>query len=151
VQIDSIDLSQFWSPDPGRLNGSPGTPLGVLSDISDLAIGLWFAGAPGEIAFGGLDANDTLTFVDGQLTSIDLEISTSFSVESFVTAVYSGTFSISGNEIAYLINDTQFGSTFQANLTGTVLAPAPIPVPPALVLLPSAIAALGFAGRRRKG
>ncbi|MEM6639391.1 MAG: VPLPA-CTERM sorting domain-containing protein [Pseudomonadota bacterium] len=147
VQISSIDLSELYTPDPERTNPSPGTAPSVISDISDLAIGTWFFNAAGGISFGDLDANDTLTFTDGVLTSIDLEITTVFSVQSFDLIEFEGVFRISGNEIGYLINDFQFGSTLEANITGIVSAV--VPVPPALLLFPSALAAFGALRRRR--
>ncbi|MEM7081958.1 MAG: hypothetical protein AAF465_04440 [Pseudomonadota bacterium] len=150
VQITGIDLSAFWTADPARLDNSPGAVPTVLSDISDQAIGLWLFNNPGGISFGGLDSNDTLTFVDGVLTSIDLSITTQFTVESFTTLVFDGTFTISGSALSYMINDSAAGSTFIADLNGEVLAVSQVPVPPALVLLPSALALLGLSGRRRR-
>ncbi|MCW1885561.1 hypothetical protein OKA04_12550 [Luteolibacter flavescens] len=149
VAITSFDLSAFWTSDPARTNGAPGGPPTVISDISDHALGLWFFDAPGGISFGSLDASDTLTFTNGQLTSINLAIPTTFTVNIGTELAWSGTFSVTGNQIAYLINDVQetfIGpSTLTANLTGTVNAVVP---EPAVTLLGS-LGALLLLRRRR--
>ncbi|MEM9753983.1 MAG: hypothetical protein AAF916_11455, partial [Planctomycetota bacterium] len=119
----SLDLSQLWSADPNRVNGVAGSPPLVQSDISDRAIGLWFFDAPGAITFGSLDASDTITYTDGALTSIDIEVTADFSVS---TTTWSGLFTISGADLSFQINDSQpfgFGSSdLVVDLTGTVLA-----------------------------
>lgn len=139
--ITSLDLSAFWKADPNRTNTSQGPPT-VVSDISDYAIGLWFFNGPGQITFGALDASDTVTFTDGVLTSINLQITTAFSVQGFGTpAVWDGTFSVTGANLSYQINDSAAtfmgNSTFVADLTGTVNSVIPEP---------SALALLGLAG-----
>lgn len=125
-QILSLDLSAFWTSDPARTDFSTyGAPT-VISDISDYALGLWFFNGPGAITFGGLNILDTVTFTDGVLTSIDLLVTTSFSASFGSALTWDGTFSISGNEVSYLINDTASSflgtHTLVANLTGTVNA-----------------------------
>ncbi len=131
TQITGLNMSEFWKPDPNRVSGVPGNGPTVISDISDQAIGLWFFDGSGGIGFGGLDATDTVTFNNGLLTSIDLNVTTTFSVSApFLPGsdtVWDGIFSISGNQFAYQINQTQaipfYGdSTFIADLTGTVNA-----------------------------
>jgi hypothetical protein len=164
VAIDSYDLGEFWTSDPNRVGdpaGSGGPPT-VVSDISDQAIGLWFFNTPGSILFGALDSSDTVTYTNGLLTSIDMEITTQFTgTDPFTSAPIAwgdtpgtGTFSISGNQLAWTILDTEpslFGpSTFDANLTGTVTSV--VPIPGAVWLLGSGLLGLaGFARRRKKG
>lgn len=145
VAITSINLTEFWKADPNRTSASVGNPPTVVSDISDQAIGLWLFGLGGGISFGDLDAGDTITFTDGVLTSIDLSITTTFSASALS---WNGTFSISGDDIAYKIGT--FGSSqFVADLNGTVNAVGiynAVPEPSALALL--ALAGASLASRR---
>lgn len=113
IPIDSFDLSEFWKADSNRTNSTAGSLPTVVSDISDYALGKWFYNLPGNISFGALDAEDTVTFTNGVLTAINLSITTTFTVQSFA---WNGTFSINGDDISYQINQ----SSFQANLNGTV-------------------------------
>jgi hypothetical protein len=133
VAIKSIDLAEFWTSDPNRVGTPPGSggPMTVISDISDQGMGLWWFNTAGGITFGGLDAADTVTFTDGVLTSINLEITTTFWGLDFGGGPHewSGTFSIVGDQLSYQINDTIATShsgtgfsTFVADLTGTVAA-----------------------------
>lgn len=151
--ILTLDLSAFWSPDPNRTNGTAGSAPTVISDISDRAIGLWLFDAPGSITFGALDATDTVTFTDGVLTSIDLDITTTFALEPFgMPLSFDGTFSITGASLSYRINDTAasfFGThNLVANLTGTVNA---VPEPSSAALLALGLSALMMRHRSRKG
>jgi hypothetical protein len=131
VAITSIDLGEFWTA------GSTDN-----SDISDEALGLWFMNTPNSaVTFGALDANDTVTFTDGVLTAINLEIDTSFQVDDTFgnLIVFNGTFSITGDELSYQINDTQTNpyigpTTFTADLTGTVAAVGSYTVPNAVAV-----------------
>jgi hypothetical protein len=152
VPILTIDLSPFWTSDPNRTSSTPGVPPTVLSDLSDHALGLWFFNAPGSIGFGALDASDTLTFTNGLLTSINLDLTTSFSADfGFGEHVWNGSFTVSGNQISFLIDDTAstpFGdSSIGANLTGTVLAVVPEPSSLGLLL---GLGALATMARRRR-
>lgn len=150
--ITAYNLSAFWSADPNRLNAAPGAAPTVISDISDHGLGQWFFNAPGSILFGALDASDTVTFTDGALTSINLAISTSFTIDSF-GLVWDGTFSISGANLSYQINDsadTFLGpSTLVADLTGTVNAVTVVPEPSSLALAGLGAAALLFRRNHR--
>jgi len=151
--ITGLDLSALWSADPNRTNTTGGVT--VLSDISDFAIGQWLFDGPGGISFGALDAADTVTTIDGVVSSVDLAVTTAFSTTdgAFNTVIWNGTFSITGADLSYQINDTQnfdigFGvvsSTLQANLTGTVDA---IPEPSTLTLLGLGCAGLTLLRRR---
>lgn len=97
----------------------------------------------------GWESPDTVTFINGQLASINLQIPTTFMVDIGMPLEWNGMFSISGNQLAYSISDTQetfIGpSTFTANLTGTVNAV--IPEPSAALL--GAIGVLSLFRRRR--
>ncbi len=135
--ITAYNLSAFWSADPNRLNSAPDAAPTVISDISDYGLGQWFFNAAGGISFGALDASDTVTFTDGTLTSINLAIPTSFTIDAYGIA-WNGTFSISGANLSYQINDTAttfFGpSTLIADLAGTVNAVTVVPEPSAFAL-----------------
>lgn len=139
--VTGLDLSGFWTEDPNRTNGSPGSPPLVISDVSDRALGLWFFDADGEITFGGVDAADTVTFTNGFLTSIDVETTTSFILDDAGTPLsYDGTFSISGSDISYQVQDTNtvfgfFASTWTLDLTGRVNAVVPEPSSAAIAAL----------------
>lgn len=117
--ITAIDLSALWT------SGSSTT------DISDTGLGLWFFGSPTAFGFGALDATDTATFTDGTLTGISLDVDATFGVfdASSNNVVWSGTFSVTGDQIALSFNDTQsfdtgfFGvvpSTLTSDLSGVV-------------------------------
>jgi hypothetical protein len=136
VAITSIDLGEFWTS-------------GQTGDLSDPALGLMFFDAPRSISFGALDGGDTATYVDGVLTSIDLNITTAFHLDlpaqtgCFITSaaaetqplVWNGTLSIAGNQFSYQIDDVEDfidPNTQQAkqsnliiDLTGTVDAVEP--------------------------
>lgn len=148
IPILSIDLGAFWTSDPNRTNGTPGNLPTVISDISDHAIGLWLFNQPGGIGFGALDENDTLTFTDGVLTSIDLQLATSFSTYGG-SLTWNGTFSIAGDGISYQIDQALGPYRFLADLTGTVNSVGVYAVPePASALLGS-IGFLALLRRRR--
>jgi len=155
VLITSLDLGAFWSADPNRTSSSASDDATVLSDISDFAIGLWLFNGPGGIGFGALDTSDSVTFTNGVLTSVDVNLTTTFSVEAFGTpVVWSGVFSIAGDDISYQINDTQttgFGSsTLVFDLEGTVnsVGTYAIPEPSSLILM--MVAFVGMIGVIRK-
>ncbi|MEM7392784.1 MAG: hypothetical protein AAF492_10585, partial [Verrucomicrobiota bacterium] len=132
--VTNIDLSGFWTADPNRLDNTPPSNPGVISDISDWAIGQWFFNNPGGIQFGALAPGGTVTLNDGVLTSIEVDLPTTFVIDasgSFgVIGNYDGMFSISGASISWNINETEdlgvFGmSTFVAAMTGVVHAASP--------------------------
>lgn len=99
VAVTGIDLGQLWAA------GS------ATTDISDVALGLFFFEAPRAFSFGPLDANDTVTFVDGVLTSIDLEIDAALSLDLTFggdPVTWDGSFTISGSEFSLFIDETEF-------------------------------------------
>ncbi|RYD44554.1 MAG: PEP-CTERM sorting domain-containing protein [Verrucomicrobiaceae bacterium] len=147
VPITAIDLGEFWKSDPNRTNGSYTATPTILSDISDRALGLWFFGGPGGITFGALEASDTVTFVDGQLTSINLNITTTFSASG---RNWIGTFGIDGNNIAYSIDATVGGSRLIADISGTVNSVGTYAVPEPSTVLLSSLLAGSFLLRRRR-
>ncbi|MEM7394952.1 MAG: hypothetical protein AAF492_21680, partial [Verrucomicrobiota bacterium] len=122
VPIMSMDLSDLWTSDPNRTVALPGTPPSVLSDLSDHAFGTWFFNGPGTITFGPLDGSDTVSFLDGLLASIDLEVEAVFTVTSFGTTSWTGTLSAAGDRISFQINQTRFPSTIVFDLNGTILS-----------------------------
>lgn len=145
VAATGIDLGLLWAI------GS------ATTDISDVALGLQFFDAPTSFVFGALDGGDTLTFTDGVLTSIDIEITAAFIVDySFAGAAtsYDGTFAISGNAFSLFIDEsvgnipTAFGpapqSRFLADISGTI--DSVVPAPGAATLFGFA----GLAGFRRR-
>ncbi|MEM7563138.1 MAG: hypothetical protein AAF353_08840 [Pseudomonadota bacterium] len=144
-QIDSIDMSQFWTD--GSTNNT---------DISDQQLSFLIPATFEGVTFGPLDANDTVTYTDGVLTSIDLAIDTAFVIQGFLQPFYEfdGTFSIVGNQFAYQIADTELiqflgaNETFTVDLAGSVNAV--VPLPPAVLLFGSAILGLLGLSRRRQ-
>ncbi|MEL6498442.1 MAG: hypothetical protein AAGJ54_01045 [Planctomycetota bacterium] len=146
--VTSLDLSELWTSDPNRVNGSAGSPPLVISDISDRALGLWFFDSGGSITFGGLDSADTVTFTNGQLTSIDVEVDAFFTIDGSDDFV--GSLVFSGDGISFQVEDTQtlggfFTSTIVIDLTGTVNAV--VPAPGTAMLL---VAGVFGASRRRR-
>lgn len=97
ADITAVNLGSFWT------TGSSTT------DISDTALDLWFFGGSTQFTFGGLSANDTVTFTNGVLTSINLSLTTSFSASAYGNSpVWNGTFSItSGSTVSYDVEDEQ--------------------------------------------
>ncbi|MEM9480532.1 MAG: hypothetical protein AAGA58_12835 [Verrucomicrobiota bacterium] len=111
--------------------------------------------------FGAIDAGDTVTFTDGVLTSIDVDVTADAAIADFDTflggplKVFNGNLVFSGNDISWTILDTEFinafpiadgNSTLDWNLSGTVLSVIP---EPSSGLLALAAASLVFRRRRR--
>ncbi|MEO1498615.1 MAG: hypothetical protein AAFV43_15835 [Planctomycetota bacterium] len=152
--VTSLDLSGLYTPDPNRVVGAAGTDASVLSDISDWAIGAAFFNFPGAITFGALDAADTVTFEDGVLTSIDIEVTADFTIGALA---WSGALSIFGDQFSFQINDTipsgqpaPFDSTtLVVDLTGTVASVGTFAIPEPATLLAVA-PALAFVTARRR-
>ncbi|MEM7137712.1 MAG: hypothetical protein AAF500_14105 [Myxococcota bacterium] len=98
VAASSIDLAELWSSD-------------AAGDISDAGIDLWLFGAEHAFAFGEVDGDDSVTFVDGVLVSIDVTVSVAFDIdysfEGDSTTYGGGMLTFSGNEIAIELDDTQ--------------------------------------------
>ncbi|WP_160149687.1 PEP-CTERM sorting domain-containing protein [Roseiconus lacunae] len=138
TMITGLDTSGFWTHDPNGDGINPAGPS-VESDLSDYGLSQYF-NTDVLITFGGLDANDTVTFTDGVLSSIDLNVLTTM---SFYGVDYDGTFGVSGNQLSYQIDDTEqifgFDGRIVANMTGTVNAISAVPEP-------SSLAFLGFVG-----
>lgn len=131
----------------------------VGADLVGQGFFLWFFdGANTSVTYGGIDANDTVTFTDGVLTGIDLTTDVTFNIDYGFIATSGpnpfgndadgvGTFAISGSSLAIDVLDTDvvstfFGTgptTFIADIDGTVLAvssaAAPVPEPTTLVML----------------
>ncbi|MDF3128869.1 hypothetical protein P0Y35_06655 [Kiritimatiellaeota bacterium B1221] len=131
VAITSIDLGELWTSDPKRTDTDAPFEPTAESDISDFALGLWLFNQEGGITFGNLDAADQVTFQDGVLTSIDMQIDMQFWWSpAFVgggPTYYDGTFAISGGNISLQITDTEtvpiYGpSTLTMDMTGSVTA-----------------------------
>lgn len=156
VPLTALDFSELWKPDASRTASVPGTPPTVVSDISDQGIGLWLFNAPGGISVSNIPTSeDTATFTDGLLTSIDVVETVEFIVFGGATpTVWTGSLTIAGDQISLQINDTQalFGSpsTIVFDVTGTVNAVDSFVIPePAS----AAIAAMGgglIAARRKR-
>ncbi len=151
VSVTSLDLSALWAADS------------ATTDISDVGLDLWFFGIPNSFAFGALDPTDTVTFVDGVLDSIDVEIVASYDVFDGAGNPVSwvGSFSVTGSTVALAINDTQtfntgpflgnqdVPSTFISDLSGTVNAVGVYVIPEPAGLATLAALAL-VAGRMRR-
>ncbi|MEM6553939.1 MAG: PEP-CTERM sorting domain-containing protein [Planctomycetota bacterium] len=126
--ITGLDTSDFWQA------GSS------ITDINDASgFDFWFQGSNSIVAFGA--PTGTVTFSNGDLVSIDLSTSISFTIDYSVfapTTTYTGTFLISGNQLAIAVNESVElapgqVSTFVADLTGTVNAVIPEPSSVALL------------------
>lgn len=142
--VTSLDTSDFWQ------DGSPTT------DISDTGLDIWFFGLGGSFAFGAPAGSVTLT--NGLVTSIDIIASVTFTAvfpdfqDPFsgqtIVSPYTGALTIAGNAISIQIDETNFtGSTFVADLQGTVNAVVP---EPSAALLAGCFAA-ALPGWRRRG
>jgi len=150
--ITGLDLSAFWA------DGSSTT------DISDTGLANWFFGLPSAFTFGALDSSDEVTFVNGVLDSIDLEVTATFSQADGGGNIvnYGGTLSVVGDAIEVSIDDTQlfnlgpFGgfadvpSNVKLQLDGNVNAVGSfvIPEPTSLALL--GLGGLTMLGRRKR-
>ncbi|MEM6274084.1 MAG: myxococcus cysteine-rich repeat containing protein [Myxococcota bacterium] len=95
VAITALDLTQLLQPDS------------ATTDISGEALFLWFFDARTSLRFGALDASDTVTFVDGQLTAINLSVSFDFLVDlgDTVATFSNGTLAIDGDQITLDLDD----------------------------------------------
>jgi len=97
--ITALDLGELWAAGEDD------------ADISASALALWLFEAPYSLAFGALDESDTVTFTDGVLTSIDLEVTFTFTVDFTFGAgsatSYVGTLAVQGATLALSIDDTQ--------------------------------------------
>ncbi|MEM8739232.1 MAG: PEP-CTERM sorting domain-containing protein [Planctomycetota bacterium] len=135
VAIESIDLGGFFTPDPARTDTVNFSAPTVISDISDYGLGLWFFNGAGGITFDDLDADDTVTFTDGELTSIDLELASVFSIDVFGTSAnFDTTLTIVGNQFSYQ-SDAVSSPDFVIDITGTVDAVVPEPASISLLIL----------------
>ncbi|MEM9480531.1 MAG: PEP-CTERM sorting domain-containing protein [Verrucomicrobiota bacterium] len=91
-------------------------------------------------SFGTIDAGDTITFTDGVLTSLDIDLTADIPVAdaNFPPAViFDGTLVFSGNSIRWVVSDTEsidspffpivIDQTIDWELNGVVLAVVPEP------------------------
>ncbi|MEM1025408.1 MAG: hypothetical protein AAGD10_12075 [Myxococcota bacterium] len=99
LPIDAYDLSEFFSDGEAE------------RDLSDEALGNWLSSEEFRIEFGPVDEADVVSFMDGDLVGIDLEISVEviadFSQGTGDPARYSGSLSVVGNQFSVSIDDTQ--------------------------------------------
>ncbi|MEM1034284.1 MAG: hypothetical protein AAGN82_28360 [Myxococcota bacterium] len=99
VPIDTLDLTGLWQASS------------ATTDINDVALGLWFF-APNTVSlsFGALDASDTITFVDGSPTSIDVSVVAmaviDYSSGQHAPATHTGQFSVAGDTLSLNIDET---------------------------------------------
>ena len=79
------------------------------TDISSSAREAWFGGLPSSFSFGALDVNDTLTFLDGSLLSINVSLDAAFQILDGASnqLSFNGIFTIDGAELSMQIQDVQ--------------------------------------------
>lgn len=138
--VTAIDLGAFYDS------------ASATTDVSGVGLELLYG--PTFFQFGGLDSSDTITFVDGAITSVDLSIDASVLIGfgSATLTSFDGSFSITGDRFALAIDETEFNVPFvfgtapqsrvAVDIRGRVAA---IPAPGTAVLLSVA----GAAGARR--
>ncbi len=96
--IETLDLMDLWND------------TGAVTDISSAGLDLWFFGAPLSLTFGALDESDTVTFTDGALSSIDLQVEMVLTIDYTFAGnptTYTGELRIEGNRVSLLMDDTQ--------------------------------------------
>ena len=106
IGINSIDLNTFFS-----------------DDISMSAREAWFFDLPSSFLFGDLDINDTLTFVDGSLTSMNITLDTEFKILDLKSneVSFNGTFTIDGADLSLQIQESQKFDTGMFGVVSTTL------------------------------
>ncbi|MEM9488529.1 MAG: hypothetical protein AAGC55_05265 [Myxococcota bacterium] len=114
VTASSIDLSPLWSA------GSSNT------DISAVAMGLWFFEAPLSLEFGALNGSDKLIFKRGKLRAINIDLDATFTVDYTYgygsETTYNGSLTFSQKSVSLHFDDTQtnvdtmFGTLPQSRL-----------------------------------
>lgn len=96
--ITGLDLSELWS-------------LGEERDISHSGIADWLFGAEYAFVFGPVADDDTVTFEDGVLASIDLTITVAFEIDYSLignrTTYDNGMLTVRGDAISLQLDDTQ--------------------------------------------
>ncbi|MEM9944275.1 MAG: PEP-CTERM sorting domain-containing protein [Planctomycetota bacterium] len=151
VQINSLDLGAFYT-----LNDA-------TSDINGVDFPLLFPFG-GGLTLGTFDANDTLTFTNGLLTSIDVEVEADVFVADFTGQVtYDGLLTFSGSNINLNIMETEtvvgftgpFNSTLDFQLSGIVGAVnnfqiSAVPEPGSFGLAATAFGLIALRRRNRK-
>ena len=86
-----------------------GLTLDLSNDLRAASLEGFFFGNADSVDFslGSFDANDTVTFTDQVLTSIDLDTSFTMTVTALGNALpYSGTFAVSGNALTIDMDQT---------------------------------------------
>lgn len=98
LPVTTLDLSELWT------DGSSAT------DISGRAMTRWLFGLEVTMRFGDLDPADTVTFTDGILTSVDVEVAVELEVPygAGISAptVYGGTLTFRGDDLSLSMDDT---------------------------------------------
>lgn len=139
--ITALDTSLFWAPGSAVTDIRDNDASGTGTDGLDA----WFFGPNSSFTFG--PATGTVTLIDGAERRIDLTSDFTFSTDfgffgPGVPIPWNGTFSIVGNEIAFLIND----SGVVVDLQGTVDA---VPEPGTAGFACLMLVAAGLKRRRR--
>ncbi|MEM7783253.1 MAG: PEP-CTERM sorting domain-containing protein [Planctomycetota bacterium] len=141
VAVNSLDLGAFY------------TTGDATSDINGVDFPNIFPFG-GGLTLGTFDANDTLTFTNGLLTSIDVEVDATINAVG-APGPYVGTLTFSGSNIALDINATQGPSTIDFQLSGIVGAVnnfqiSAVPEPGSFGLAATAFGLIALRRRNRK-
>jgi hypothetical protein len=96
--VSALDLAGLWADDS------------ATSDISAAALSVWLFGRTVQLRFGPIDAADTVTFSNGVLTSLDVEVTAELSVDFAAglapATVYDGRLTLTGNRLSLSMDDT---------------------------------------------
>jgi hypothetical protein len=96
--VTELDLTGLWIDDSRT------------SDIAGAALRVWLFNRDVRLRFGSVDAADTVTFTNGVLTSLNVDVTAELSVD-FASGlapptVYDGRLTLLGNRLALSIDDT---------------------------------------------